>query len=186
MIPPWRTRRRCVARALERGFAFLGVLFVIFHAGFHVSRIASGSMAPTLQGTSATNGDLVLTETISYRLRRPRRWEVVLYRDDEIGVQVMKRVVGLPGESVSIRDDGLRVDGKAAGRPASLDGVRYFAYGNLTKGAAVQCGHGYYVLGDDSRDSQDSRFDGPVAGDRIIGRPWLVVWPPSRLRFVNP
>jgi len=44
----------------------------------------------------------------------------------------------------------------------------------------------YHVLGDDTRDSQDSRFDGPIPTDQIKARAWLIVWPFSRIGFVNP
>jgi hypothetical protein len=44
-------------------------------------------------------------------------------------------------------------------RPASLEPLTYYAYGNLQNGATVACGDGYFVVGDDSRDSQDSRFE---------------------------
>ena len=46
--------------------------------------------------------------------------------------------------------------------------------------------NGFYVLGDDSKDSQDSRFEGTIAPQKILGRAWCVVWPISRMRWVNP
>ena len=191
MIPSraWRVRPgffRALLRNLEHGFALLGLFVLVYHLSLHVSTIASGSMFPTLQGTSVRNGDVVVTEKLSYRFRRPRRWEVVHYRDDAAGLQVMKRVVGLPGESVALRDGTLFVDGQAVRRPKSLEPLTYYAYGNLMNGATVACGDGYYVMGDDSRDSQDSRFEGPLPADRIVGRSWLVVWPAGHRRFVNP
>jgi type IV secretory pathway protease TraF len=56
----------------------------------------------------------------------------------------------------------------------------------LTGGRSAECGRGYYVLGDYTKDSNDSRYEGPVSPERIIGRPWLRVWPPGRMGFVNP
>ena len=50
----------------------------------------------------------------------------------------------------------------------------------------AECGDGYFVLGDDTRDSQDSRFEGPVERRRIVGRVWLRIWPPRRIGWVNP
>ena len=49
----------------------------------------------------------------------------------------------------------------------------------------MPCGSGYYVLGDDLKDSDDSRFNGPVPADRIMGRAWLIVWPMKRLGWVR-
>ncbi|MGD9649044.1 MAG: S26 family signal peptidase [Pirellulales bacterium] len=50
----------------------------------------------------------------------------------------------------------------------------------MTEGKPFACGDGYYVLGDDSKDSDDSRFNGPVPTDDVLGRPWLILWPRDR------
>jgi signal peptidase I len=188
-VSPWRVRPGffpVLLRYLEHGFAVFGLLVFLYVTAFRVGTVTSGSMAPTLRGTSVRNGDVVVTEKISYRFRRPRRWEVVEFLDDEVGVRVMKRVVGLPGETVALREGSLLIDGRPVARPPSLAALTYHAYGNLMNGAPVACGDGYFILGDDSRDSQDSRFEGPLPPERVLGRSWLVIWPPGHRRFVNP
>ncbi len=172
-------------RFVEHGFAVIGVLFLTYHLVFDLSVMGSNSMSPTLRGTSVEDGDWVLTEKLTCRLRGARRWEVLAF-DNQDGMQVMKRVVGLPGETVSLKDNSLLVDGAPVTRPEPLKDIRYLAYGKLHRGREAECGEGYFVLGDDSTDSWDSRYEGPVGPDRITGRPWLVVWPPSRIGFVNP
>lgn len=97
-----------------------------------------------------------------------------------------KRVAGLPGETVALRDGGLVINDRAVPFPASLSLLRYYSFGRLAPGKSEACGTGYFLLGDDSKDSQDSRFEGPLPPERIEGRPWLIVWPFSRLGFVNP
>ncbi len=182
------TRRglvRRLARSLEHGFAILGVVFLAYHVCFNLSVIVSGSMAPALNGESRQDGEWVLTEKVSYWFRAPRRWEVVTFLSKE-GNQRMKRVVGLPGEKVSLIDGEVAIGAAVAERPASLAGLKYYAYGALHRGKQADCADRYYVLGDDSKDSQDSRFDGPVSEDAIMGRAWLVVWPLSQFRFVTP
>ena len=176
---------RPVLKWSEHVLAAFGVIFIAYYLLFDFSVMVSDSMAPTLCGTSVSNGDRVLTEKLTLHFRRPHRWEVVTFISGD-GIQVMKRVVGLPGETVSLRDGVLLVEGVPAERPASLRGIRYLAYGNLASGRAVQCGDGYYVLGDESGDSFDSRFDGPIAPRQFIGRTWLILWPLSRVGFVNP
>jgi signal peptidase I len=164
--------------------AIAGLLFIIYHLGFDLSQMGSPSMSPTLRGTDARDGDWVLMEKVSRWLRRPRRWEVVAFRDLD-GLQVMKRVVGLPGEAVALHDGWPVINGEPVPPPGPLHFLNYYEYGRLRDGRAASCADGYFVLGDDSKDSQDSRFDGPLQPERIIGRPWLIVWPPARIGFVN-
>ncbi len=143
-------------------------------------------MAPTLRGHDWQSGDLVLTERVSYWFRRPHRWEVVAFRASD-GQQVMKRVIGLPGEHVAMRRDGqILIDGRSVERPAALLSMRYLPQGTLMAEKSAACGDGYYVLGDCSADSDDSRFNAPVRPDQLIGRAWLILAPGGRRGFVNP
>lgn len=176
---------RRALRWAEHGFALVGVLFVIYSLGFEVCVVTSGSMSPTLEGTNGENGDWVLIERISYWFRNPRRWEVVALAL-ESGTPALKRVVGLPGERVSLEGGQLRANGKTQPRPPSLRALTYLAFGSLFRGKEADCGPGYFVMGDDSKDSQDSRFEGPADPDRIRGRAWLIVWPPERIRRLDP
>jgi signal peptidase I len=170
----------------ERFFAIIGILLTVYLTCFETSRIVSGSMTPTLKGDGRKDSDVVLTERISYWFRDPRRWELVAFETRD-HLQVMKRTVGLPGENIQLERDGtLRVDGDPIVQPGAIAGLKYLCFGNLTEGATARCGDGFFMLGDDSADSVDSRFDGPLDRERIRGRPWLIVWPPSRIQFVNP
>lgn len=184
---PKRPRRwpRRLLRWGEHFLAAAGALFIIYHVGFDLTVMTSPSMAPTLRGTGVKDGDWVLSERVSYWFRRPRRWEVVAFHSND-GVPVMKRVAGLPGEEVSLRDGRVRINGSLVPYPAELERIKYVPDGMLCRGRAARCGQGYFVLGDDSGDSQDSRYDGPVAPERLEGRAWLIVWPPSRIRWVTP
>lgn len=171
---------RRLFRLAERTFAVIGLLLVTYHAAFDLGEVLSPSMEPTLRGEGGSGSDWVLTEKLTGRLRRPRRWELLTFRTPD-GLQVVKRVVGLPGETVALRDGGLWVDGRVVARPAALASLRYLPYGNLTPGRGpVPCGDGFYLLGDASQDSQDSRFEGPIPARQIVGRAWLVVWPLNR------
>jgi len=143
-------------------------------------------MSPTLQGTSWRNGDWLLTEKITYRFRRPARWEIVRIRRDE-GPMIIKRVVGLPGESIRIGNDrNVLIDGRPVKPPAGFDCPKYISQGTVRNGQTAACGEGYFVLGDDTDDSDDSRFSGPVPPEKSVGRVWLILAPRSRFGFVNP
>ena len=186
--PATSARRRWLSlfRLLRNSLAVYALLTIGYSCCFRTDVMVSGSMAPTLQGEDRFTGDWVLTEKVSLWVRSPRRWEVIAFvnRDNDV---VMKRVVGLPGETVQMHRDGqLLVDGVEIDPPSSLQFLRYFPYGNLTADQIYECGDGYYVLGDESRDSDDSRFQREVASDDIIGRPVLILNPAERRGWVQP
>ena len=171
-------------RWLERGLAVFGAIVAFYWLTMDVSVVISPSMQPTLMGTNPDNGDRVITEKVTRWVRSPRRWEVITFINDS-GDKLMKRVAGLPGENIQmLRDGQLLIDGQPVECPESLD-LKYLRFGNLAEGKAVSCGDGYYVLGDDLKDSDDSRFNGPVPRHRIMGRAWLIVWPMSRVGWVH-
>jgi len=170
----------------ERFFACLGVVLASYLLCFDLSVMVSGSMAPTLCGDGKPGSDYVLTEKVTYWFRGPRRWETITFYSSD-GVRVMKRVAGLPGELISMSREGqVFINGQPVQRPARLSTLRYYAYGKLSPGQTAEAGAGCFVLGDDSKDSQDSRWEKPVTRDAIVGRAWLVVWPLKRFGFVNP
>ena len=183
---PRRRILRWLLRQLEHCLALIGLGTLVYFACFNLSRVVSASMAPTLCGNNWQSGDLVLTERVSYWFRPPRRWEVIAFRNQD-GVQVMKRVIGLPGEQVQMRRGGqILIGGEPVALPPALEFLKYFPFGNLFGDRRAACDDGYYVLGDFSRDSDDSRFNGPVRPDQLVGRAWLILAPRGRRGFVNP
>jgi len=109
---------RRAGRWSEHLLASLGLLMIIYHVGFELSGMVSPSMSPTLQGTSKHNVDWILTERISCWFRDPRRWEVVRF-DMAEGTRVMKRVVALPGENVTLHNHDLMINGMHVAQPES-------------------------------------------------------------------
>ena len=174
-----------IFRFLRNLFAIIGLAFIIYHLCFDVTVIISDSMAPTLKGNATSPKDYVLSEKITYFFRKPRRWEIVQYEtDDELALKIMKRIAALDGETISIVDHWININGKPLERPVELDFLKYYGVGELFNGQEVDCDGGYFMLGDDSMDSYDSRFTGVVAPDRFEGRAMMIIWPPSRIRFL--
>jgi signal peptidase I len=174
-------------RLARATLALLGLIFLVYFACFDLTQIVSPSMAPTLKGNGPGDGDWVLAERVTYRVRSPRRWEVVEFVNTE-GLKVMKRVVGLPGERVTLSERGrVVVNGEELAWPAGLEYLHYYAYGPYVRnGKEVECGAGYFVLGDDSKDSQDGRYEGVLPEGRVMGRAWVRVAPRGRVGWVNP
>jgi signal peptidase I len=179
---PSRTRR--VFRWAERLLACIGLFFVVYHLCFELTVMTSDSMAPALNGTSYENGDSILLEKITGRFRAPRRWEIYFFYDTE-GNPVAKRVVGLPGEKISIKTNEIFINGIPLQRPKNLQANKYFGYGSLVNGHEVDCGTGYFMLGDASADSLDSRYTGTVTRNRFRGRVWCILWPSAHAGFVK-
>ncbi|MDA0659749.1 MAG: signal peptidase I [Planctomycetota bacterium] len=177
--------KRSLYSVARDSLAVFGLGVIVFHTSFALGRIRSGSMAPTLVGEEWTKGDVVLSERWTFRLRAPRRWEVVNIRSNN-GEYVCKRIIGLPGETVLLKRDGvIEIDGRSIPRPAHLTDLKYLAYGNMMDGDPFPCGQGYYVLGDDSQDSDDSRFGGTIPLSAIESRAWLIVSPSERFGWVR-
>ncbi|MDR1765197.1 MAG: signal peptidase I [Lachnospiraceae bacterium] len=143
--------------------------FVIY--GFTAQvRMSGQSMMPLIR-----SDDVVFVNRILYHFAPLGRFDVVaFYRDDEKAN--LKRVIGLPGETVQIRDGGIYIDGVLLaegewGQAVSLSGVA---------AEPVKLGPDeYFVLGDNREGSEDSRFDsiGNVGRSQIIGKVWLRVYP---------
>lgn len=182
--PPRRLIHRLFA-ALRNLLACFGLMCLVYFFSFDLSPVVSDSMAPTLKGDGKPGSDWLLSEKWSYRFRAPRRWEVVYFLTSD-HLLVAKRVAGLPGEKISLKDKKIFINGAETPFPPSTGFLTYYAFGNLHGGKEVDCGPGYFLLGDDSRDSQDSRFEGPVSPAQIRGRACLRVWPWHRVGFISP
>lgn len=179
-----RRRVRKMFRWAEHMFAGIGAIFLIYHLGFEVMVMTSGSMAPALQGTSYENGDRILVEKVTGLFRLPRRFEIYCFYEPD-GTLVAKRVIGLPGERISIKGHQIYINDAALTVPAWLKNTKYYGYGNLERGQPVNCGPDYFVLGDDSIDSNDSRYIGPVNRDSFRGRAWYILSPRAHTGFVK-
>lgn len=144
-------------------------------------RVPTGSMEPTIMA-----GSSFFVDKISYYFREPKPGDIIVFWHEENGkkVRYVKRLIAVGGQTVQIGNDGrVYVDGKALTGPA-FDRT-YYQGGKMGDQAwTVPQGH-YFVLGDNSRNSLDSRYWGFVAKKDFIGEPFLRVWPPSQFGFMN-
>jgi signal peptidase I len=186
LAAPKRSRLRRALAIIEGFLAIVGLFFLVYHSCFRIYYVTTSSMNPTLNGAENGEGDWVLINKLTYHLRKPIRWEVAALRLPDGGL-VAKRVVALPNEEVSIQDRQVCIDGVPQTPPPSLRFLSYLAVGKVKEGRSFRCGaQHYFVLGDDSRDSQDSRFEGDIGMGRFEGGVLLRIWPPNRIGLVNP
>jgi signal peptidase I len=149
------------------------VLIAIGMAFFlRVPQVTGPSMLPRV-----TPGEMVLINTMAYRLGPIARGDVVALEHDEPTAQTfLKRVVALPGERVEVDGGVLIVDGRRIAEP-------YVSFPDTRSVAPVIVPpHALYVLGDNRAQSEDSREWGPVPESAVIGKALFGIWPPRRLR----
>ena len=151
--------------------------------------IPSLSMAPTLQV-----GDRIIVNKLSYRLHDVHRGDIVVFArpplEDQAYADLVKRVIGLPGETISSKNGHVYIDGKRLSEPwlppgpqsmtEALPGDSHPQF-NMPGPVKIPAG-AYYVMGDNRTNSEDSRFFGPIPRSLIVGRAVAVVWPVSRIK----
>lgn len=153
------------------------ILFVVIQLLVVRTKVTSTAMDPTLQ-----EKDNIVVEKVSYFFGDPERFDVVIFPfEDEKGTYFIKRIIGMPGETIQIDEEGtILINGEA------LDE----SYGNAVMESAGEAAQPitlgedeYFVLGDNRNDNADSRHPmvGNVNGDEIIGRVWLRFWPEFNL-----
>jgi signal peptidase I len=182
-----RIREAVVVAAVALTIAVVLRLFVV-----QTFSIPSPSMEPTLNV-----GDRIMVDKLSDDLHGVRRGDIIVFArpaDEHCGGPVVpdlvKRVLALPGETISLSGHGyLRIDGKRLDErwlPTSKQGTTYpgppgTPY-NLAQPYTVPAGD-YFVMGDNRKDSCDSRYWGPIAGSLIVGKVDLRIWPLTDLHF---
>ena len=157
-------------------------------------RIPSTSMVPTL-----VIGDRLMVNKLSYgamvpfmgyRLpgfSKPKRGDIIVFKSPEDRKKdFIKRLIALGGDKIEIKFGDIYINGKKVIDPA-IDNTYYYnrgTYGEVNKPITVPAGY-YFVLGDNSGSSSDSRFWGFVTQNDVIGKAEFIYWPPTRLRFLK-
>jgi len=146
-------------------------------------KIPSGSMRPTL-----IEGDRILVSKFLYRFRPPRRGEIVVFRfPDDTKRPFIKRLAAMGGDTVELRDGQVLVNGQPLDGTGIFTRNRYYNQGPFGQPCqVVQIPAGsFFVLGDNSLSSHDSRFWGFVPRKLLIGEAVCIFWPPRRWRILR-
>ena len=130
------------------------------------------SMTPTL-----VEGQRIYISKTAYVLESPQRGDIIVFHpsDRQSDIPLIKRVIGLPGEHVSVRNGTVYIDGAPLEEPYLTELPEY-----VLEDFVIEDNR-YFVLGDNRNTSYDSHYGWTVDRDMIIGKAWMSIWPPELL-----
>jgi signal peptidase I len=178
---PENYRRRRSSKGSRGLLEVLIIILVAFALVFGFVRpfvveafyIPSESMVPTLEV-----GDRVFVNKFVYRFSEPERGDIVVFESVEGGEQdLIKRVVAIPGDNVSVQNGALFISGERREEPYvnnKFPDDSFYGPTTVPQGSV-------FVMGDNRNNSRDSRFFGPVAVENIEGEAFVTFWPPSHI-----
>jgi signal peptidase I len=170
-IAPESRRKSLLREILETILLTLAIYWAV-NAATGRFRIQGSSMEPTLH-----SGQFVITNKIAYLLGEPQRGDIIVFiaphsaasaREDDY----IKRVIGLPGETVTVNGGQVLINGMPITEPYIAEPPMYSRTWTIGPNE-------YFVLGDNRNRSNDSHDWGMLEEDAILGKAWLIYWPPG-------
>lgn len=149
-------------------FLFLYLLVLQPH------KIKGASMEPNFP-----DGEYLLTDKVTYRFGEPKRGDVIVFEAPTgEGEEFIKRIVGLPGEGISVRNGKVYINGELLKESYIPEASPTHGGNFLSENESFTVPEGnFFVLGDNRLHSSDSRSFGTITKDKMTGRAWLVYWP---------
>lgn len=158
----------------------LVLTFLIVHFVGQRTEVNGSSMYPTLE-----EGDHLIVDKITYQFSNPQRFDIVVfpfqYQED---TYYIKRIIGLPGETVQIAGGAIYINGEVLKENYGQEAIEK---GGLASDPITLGEDEYFVLGDNRNNSSDSREPsvGNIEKGSILGKAWIRIWPLSKLGFVK-
>lgn len=178
-----KKKRKSIVKEMISWVVYLlflfGAVYLIVHYVGGRTEVSGESMNPTLK-----DKDNLIVDKISYRFSDPARFDIVVFPFKyQEGTYYIKRIIGLPGETVQIQDGTIYINGKKLEESYGAEPIRN---PGLASGAITLGQDEYFVLGDNRNNSADSREPsvGNVAREDIVGRAFFRIWPFSELGFL--
>lgn len=143
--------------------------------------VVGRSMDPTYK-----NGEMLMANKILYKMKKPERGDVIIFKYSETQ-DFIKRIIGLPGETVMLKDGKLYINGNLLDESNYLSSSVYTNGGEyLSEGETITVPEGrYFACGDNRPHSSDSRTFGPIDEKDIKGKAWIVYFPFNQFRLVK-
>jgi signal peptidase I len=150
------------------------VLFVIINSVSARVRVDGSSMLPTLH-----DGEFVLVNKLAYRMGTPTRGDIIVFRSTtEADLDLIKRIIGVPGDHVVVAGGHVSINGQTLTEPYINAAPNYTGEWNVAPGYL-------FVLGDNRNDSSDSHMWGYLPQGNVIGKALLIYWPPPEWAMIN-
>ena len=155
----------------------LGAVWLVITFVGQRTEVEGASMENTLH-----NGDNLIVDKLSYRFHDPERFDIIVFPFQfQDNTYYIKRIIGLPGETVQIMDDGsIYIIGEKLEENYGMEVIKPETIGRAAE--PIELGDDeYFVMGDNRNNSSDSRTDmvGNITRENIIGKAWLRIWPVS-------
>lgn len=155
----------------------LGAVWLVITFVGQRTEVEGASMENTLH-----NGDNLIVDKLSYRFHDPERFDIIVFPFQfQDNTYYIKRIIGLPGETVQIMDDGsIYINGEKLEENYGMEVIKPETIGRAAE--PIELGDDeYFVMGDNRNNSSDSRTDmvGNITRENIIGKAWLRIWPVS-------
>ena len=155
----------------------LGAVWLVITFVGQRTEVEGASMGNTLH-----NGDNLIVDKLSYRFHDPERFDIIVFPFQfQDNTYYIKRIIGLPGETVQIMDDGsIYINGEKLEENYGMEVIKPETIGRAAE--PIELGDDeYFVMGDNRNNSSDSRTDmvGNIKRENIIGKAWLRIWPVS-------
>ena len=155
----------------------LGAVWLVITFVGQRTEVEGASIENTLH-----NGDNLIVDKLSYRFHDPERFDIIVFPFQfQDNTYYIKRIIGLPGETVQIMDDGsIYINGEKLEENYGMEVIKPETIGRAAE--PIELGDDeYFVMGDNRNNSSDSRTDmvGNITRENIIGKAWLRIWPVS-------
>lgn len=155
----------------------LGAVWLVITFVGQRTEVEGASMENTLH-----NGDNLIVDKLSYRFHDPERFDIIVFPFQfQDNTYYIKRIIGLPGETVQIMDDGsIYINGEKLEENYGMEVIKPETIGRAAE--PIELGDDeYFVMGDNRNNSSDSRTDmvGNIKRENIIGKAWFRIWPVS-------
>jgi signal peptidase I len=143
--------------------------FFALHASIQSVLVVGPSMEPTVESSQR-----LLISKIEYFIHPPERGDIIVFQPpNNIETEYIKRIIGLPGDTIEVKNGSVYVNGKKLIEPY-IKGAPNYSFS--TK---LIADNNYFVLGDNRNNSNDSHNGWTVTEQSIIGKAWIRIWPPS-------